>query len=47
MQKKSYFKRQITIMKSKIQILYIVITLLLGMDMLTYYLEKISLTGYY
>ncbi|WP_343558597.1 hypothetical protein [Sphingobacterium sp.] len=34
-------------MKSKIQILYIVITLLLGMDMLVYYLEKISLIGYY
>ena len=47
MQKKSYFKRQITTMKSKIQILYIVITLLLGMDMLAYYLEKISLIGYY
>jgi len=47
MQKKSYFKRQITTMKSKIQILYIIITLLLGIDMLAYYLEKISLIGYY
>lgn len=47
MQKKSYFKRQITTMKSKIQILYIVTTLLLSMDMLLYYLEKISLIGYY
>ncbi|PUV24735.1 hypothetical protein [Sphingobacterium athyrii] len=34
-------------MKRKIQLLYIIITLLLSIDMLAYYLEKISLIGYY
>jgi len=34
-------------MKRNIQLLYIAITVLLGVDMLAYYLEKISLIGYY
>ncbi|OOG18536.1 hypothetical protein BWD42_00680 [Sphingobacterium sp. CZ-UAM] len=34
-------------MKSKIQIIYIFITLLLCVDILAYYLEKISLIGYF